>query len=205
MGDSGPDHATDWLSAAGSRADFYSGKASDVIRALSLTCIAVVWLFAAGGVTSSNPSKTLATLGANTGLKVALWASIIAVILDVVQYILGALGWMLIRWCLAEILQRDGGDSEMACQTRFIWLVSRIVGIPTALAEALDTTTSGWPAIRDELRTKISEQRATIPTQLNSAGTDGPSNVFDAGTTLLFLLKSVAVLVAYIALATAVV
>lgn len=89
---------------------FYSGKASDVSRQLALAGIALVWIFKVG-------DATVLTIPADL-MRPAL-AFVLTLLLDILQYGIGALIW----GAFARQRERDsvGDDAEFLAPRQLNW------------------------------------------------------------------------------------
>lgn len=64
--------------------DYYTGKTSDINRSLALAGVAIIWIF-------RNPESSQALFPET--LLIPLWFLVISLILDLLQYFLGAMLW----------------------------------------------------------------------------------------------------------------
>lgn len=189
------------ITYAQAEATFYTGKASDIARALALTDIAVVWFFAAGGIEHITPKQTVENLQSNCALTWALYMGIMCVVLDLLQYLWGAGVWMLARWSIQEALIRDVGATPSRVSA-IIWRIGRLVGVPKLLAEMADVSwvsAGSWVVRRDNLRETIKAHRdaKTLDSTFDSA--EGPQWL-NAPIALIFWAKCVSVISSYVLL-----
>src|SRR5215472_11507342 len=86
----------------------FTGYGSTIVRSIALACVALVWLFA-GGVTASQPRQALSRIDSSFGLTAALLCSILALLLDLLQYVYGSAVWGCYHWALTQIRLNDRG------------------------------------------------------------------------------------------------
>jgi hypothetical protein len=193
------------IAYADAEAVFYTGKASDIARALALTAIAVVWFFAGGGIEHITPVATIHQLQLNTPLTWALYTAILSVILDLLQYLWGAAAWMLTRWSIQEALLRDVARTP-SLTSAMIWRFGALVGVPRLLAEIASLSwpeEKRWVDRRDDLRKKIKDSREAGTLNATFGPTEGLQSL-NAPIALMFWAKCALVIASYVLLALAV-
>ncbi len=100
----------------------YTEKASGLTRSLALASIATVWLFA-GGLSvaeEATPQQVLQQTQASNALLLALVAAVLALGLDLLHYLYGALAWGIYKKVLEgrEAPHSAGGSSRQGVDTR---------------------------------------------------------------------------------------
>jgi hypothetical protein len=108
---------TDYQDFLGKGFSLYTGKVSDLVRQLSLAGIAIIWLFKGDG------SKTPLV---NPQMQTAAGLLLVALILDFLQYVLGAAHYT--RWTIR--LERDGIAKTYAADSAQAKRPSRLAKLP---------------------------------------------------------------------------
>jgi hypothetical protein len=102
---------------ASEQAAYFTERTSTIVRSLSITAIAITWLFAGGltivapavvapmGVTVESPEMLVRALKSTTSLEWSLVAALLALLFDFLQYVWESLAWLLYRWSLGVILR----------------------------------------------------------------------------------------------------
>ena len=137
----------------------YSSQVSPIVRTLALTAIAVIWLFA-GARSGSNPSPldVLHRLELTGSLTVALALALCVLLVDLMQYVWGALSWATYRWSLEQIMLNDNFDPEdLPLRIKLGWLVARMFRVAQYLEyygkeSAKSTSKQPWVIRRNNLR-----------------------------------------------------
>lgn len=125
----------DWVRGIFARADdeyqAYSSQVSPIVRTLALTAVAVIWLFAgARSGNSQSPLAILHRLELTSSLTLALALALCTLLMDLMQYVWGALSWATYRWSLEQILMNDNFDPEdLSLRVRWAWLIARVFHI----------------------------------------------------------------------------
>ena len=108
-----------------------SAKASDIVRQLSLSAIAIVWLFRDGTDKAPAINGNLATG--------AFWA-VVTLALDLTQYIVGSFTWFV--FYRYKERQRTSNDANFVAPEWFNWptwilFALKVVALATAYAQIL--------------------------------------------------------------------
>jgi hypothetical protein len=100
--------------------DYFSSRASDVARQLAFAGVAVVWIFRVGeGLDAALPENLLTPL--------ALLA--LALLLDLLHYVMGALVWGSFHRFKEKQLKRISDDPEVAAPKWCNWPINLLFGL----------------------------------------------------------------------------
>lgn len=124
------------MANADSRYREYTTQASTVARSLALSAIAVVWLFAGGlAGKDATPEQLLANVRSATALDVALRFALLALLLDLLQYVWAAAAWGRFHREIEGVVRGDNGTTAFK-EVRDAWVRAKKIGFVAQLERA---------------------------------------------------------------------
>jgi len=130
-----------------------SDKFSSAARPLALSAIAVVWLLVSAPSAPIKQSFTGILSEPLLGATVAL--AVLALGLDVVQYLLSTVSLLIYRWALWEVIANDtrlldGPQAKLSWTEVVAWTILRMTGVRGRLSTLFGKELS-WSELRDRI------------------------------------------------------
>jgi hypothetical protein len=140
-----------------------SEKFSSAARPLALSAIAIVWLLASGP--SAPIKQSLSNVLSEPWLGSSVALAVLALALDVVQYLISTVSLLVYRWALWEVIANDsraveGPQAARSWTEGIAWTILRMNGVRGRLGALFDEDIP-WKRLRDKMTPPLSIKEAS--------------------------------------------